>query len=66
MGGGGGGVAETTIYFVVGWVLFECSSFDNFPYMWPYASPGVMGTDDCLLLHVKEYSTMKFAVIHQA
>ena len=23
--------AETTIYFVVWWVLFECSSFDHFP-----------------------------------
>ena len=24
--------AETTIYFVVWWVLFEYSSFDNLPY----------------------------------
>ena len=23
--------AETTIYFVVWWALFECSSFDHFP-----------------------------------
>ena len=30
-GGGGGVQADTTIYFVVWWVLFECSSFDHFP-----------------------------------
>ena len=28
-----GGADDTTIYFVVWWVLFECSSFDHFPYM---------------------------------
>ena len=29
--GGGGVQAETTIYFVILWVLLECSSFDHFP-----------------------------------
>ena len=26
-----GGEDDTTIYFAVWWVLFECSSFDHFP-----------------------------------
>ena len=28
----GGVQAETTLYFVVEWVLFEYSSFDHIPY----------------------------------
>ena len=31
-GGGGGMQGETSIYFVVWWVLFEYSSFDHLPY----------------------------------